>query len=152
MTQSKQTTEEIHITEHNDGSITIHHPKGKRRNHAIAALLESDDVLREKVGGFADFLKEYAVVGLAVGFIVGQQANGVVKQLVASFVDPLAQIWFGHNLSTTVAVVHHGAKPVDVPWGAFVFTLLEFFLVLIIIYILIKVFKLDKFKKIDPKK
>jgi len=152
MAETKTTTEEINITEHEDGSVTIHHPKGKRRNHAIAALLESDDVFREKVGGFSNFLKEYAVVGLAVGFIVGQQANAVVKQLVASFVDPLAQVWFGQNLSTRVATLHHGSKPVTVPWGAFVFTLFEFFLVLFIIYALIKLFRLDKFKKLDDKK
>lgn len=125
--------------------------KHGKRHHGVAVLLDTDDVVREKVGGFADFLKEYAVVGLAVGFIVGQQANGVVKQLVTSFVDPFTKVWFGQGLSTRTATLHHGTTPVKVPWGAFVFTLLEFFIVLIFIYILIKLFRLDKFKKIDKK-
>ena len=74
--------------------------------------------------------------------------------MVASFVDPFAEVWFGRDLSTQTATLHHGNHPVAVPWGAFVFTLLEFFIVLIFIYVVIKLFRLDKFKKIDetPKK
>jgi large conductance mechanosensitive channel len=133
-----------------EGEVVIVDKHGKH-HHGVAVLLDTDEVVREKVGGFADFLKEYAVVGLAVGFIVGQQANGVAKQLVDSFVDPFTKVWFGQGLSSRTATLHHGTTPVKVPWGLFVFTLLEFFIVLIVIYILIKSFKLDKFRKSDAK-
>ena len=113
----------------------------------VAALLESDELVRNQVGGFVSFLQDYAVVGLALGFIVGQQANGVVKQLVASFMDPLFQVWFGQSLSGRVATLHHHQNVVRVPWGAFVYTLVEFFFVLIMLYAIIKIFKLDKFAK-----
>lgn len=121
--------------------------KHGKRHHGVAVLLDTDDALREQAAGFTNFLRDYAVVGLAVGFIVGQQANAVVKQLVTSFVDPLTQMWFGQNLSTRTATIHHHSQPIRLPWGAFVYTLLEFFIVLLVIYVLIKLFKLDRFIK-----
>jgi large conductance mechanosensitive channel len=140
-------TTQVEVVENKDGSVTVVHPKGRRHSPAITALLESDDVFRDQVGGFANFLREYAVIGLAVGFIVGQQANAVVKQMVASFVDPWTKILFGQDLSTRVAHLHHDQTLVVVPWGLFVYTLIEFFLVLIVLYVLIKLFRLDKLKK-----
>jgi large conductance mechanosensitive channel len=139
------------VVEGTDGSVKITQPKGQR-HHGVTVLLDTDDVVREQVGGFANFLREYAVIGLAVGFIVGQQANTVVKQFVDSFIDPWVQVIFGQNLTTRTATWHHNSVPVHVPWGAFVYALIEFFFVLISIYAVIKLFQLDKLKKRAKKK
>lgn len=130
MTQ-KQNNSEEHITKHS----------------RVAVLLEHDELFRHQAAGFVGFLQEYAVVGLALGFIVGQQANGVVKQFVASFVNPMFEMWFGQDLSTRAAVVHHGHKAIAVPWGQFVYMLLEFFFVLFLMYVLIKTLGLSRFTK-----
>lgn len=119
--------------------------KGKK-SAPVKVLVEPDDVLREQAGGFANFLKEYAVVGLAVGFIIGQQANAVVKQFVTSFVEPLLQFIFGASLSKQTAVVHHGHKAISVPWGAFVYIFIEFLFVAVAVYVVIKLLRLDKLK------
>src|SRR3954469_19091615 len=100
--------------------------KHGKEHHGVALLMETDDVLREKVGGFSNFLQEYAVIGLAMGFIVGQPANEVVKKFVDAFINPWVQIVFGQNLSSRAATLHHGSSPVLVPWGAFVYALIEF--------------------------
>ena len=144
-------SQDAKVTEHKDGTVTVVTTKGKR-HHGVAMVLDTDDVLRAQAGGFANFLREYAVVGLAIGFIAGQQANAVVKQLVASFVDPLVKVWFGQDLSSRVAHLHHNGKPVSMPWGEFVYVLLEFFIVLLLVYILVKLFRLDKLRKIEEKK
>jgi large-conductance mechanosensitive channel len=128
MTQ-KQTTEPTHT------------------RHSRVNVFEADDIVRRQAAGFVNFLQDYAVVGLALGFIVGQQANGVVKQFVASFVNPMFEVWFGQDLSTRTSIVHHGHKAIQVPWGAFVYVLLEFFFVLFLMYVLIKAFKLGRFTK-----
>lgn len=133
-----------------DGKLRISSTKGKHRGMTV--LLDPDDLVREQVGGFANFLRDYAVVGLAIGFIVGQQANAVAKSVVDTFVNPWVQILFGQKLSTRAATFHHNGDPVKLPWGAFVYTLMEFFFILIVIYVLIKLFRLDKFKKVDDKK
>lgn len=154
MTQEKSQadTTETKVVENKDGSIKITQPKDGHKQPKITVLMESDDLVRHQARGFVSFLQDYAVVGLALGFIVGQQANGVVKQLIASFVDPLFQVWFGQSLSTRVAIVHHHQAIVKIPWGAFVYVLIEFFFVLLLMYTLIKVFKLDRFAKKDVKK
>jgi len=141
---SKQT--ETRVVQTKDGDVHVVQPKG-HKHRGVTVLFETDDVVREQAQGFSNFLKDYAVVGLAVAFIVGQQANNVVKQLVASFVDPWVKIIFGQDLSTREAHFHHGVSPVNVPWGAFVYALIEFFLVLMVLYALIKLLRLDKFKK-----
>jgi hypothetical protein len=47
------------------------------------------------VTGFIDFLREHAIVALAVGFVIGTQVQSVVKQLVASFISPAFSLLFG---------------------------------------------------------
>jgi hypothetical protein len=76
-----------------DGIVRI--TQKPKKHHGVALVLDSDDIVREQVGGFTNFLREYAVVGLAVGFVVGQEANAVAKQLVASFIEPWLQAIFG---------------------------------------------------------
>lgn len=143
---SEKQPEQVHVVQTNTGDVKITQPKGTKHK-GITVLLESDEVLRGQVGGFTNFLREYAVVGLAVGFVVGQQANAVAKQLVTSFVDPLVKVWFGQDLSSRTLIVHHHNAPVQIPWGAFVYTLFEFFVVVAAIYLIIKLFRLDKLKK-----
>lgn len=131
------------------GQVKVTRPK---QHKGIAVVLDTDEVVREQASGFANFIREYAVVGLAVGFIVGQQASAVMKQMVASFVDPWLTIAFGTDFKDKVAVVHRGITPVKVPWGMFVYTLVELFVVLVMIYLLIKLFRLDKLKPKDKEK
>jgi large conductance mechanosensitive channel len=133
------------VIETTDGTVRISNPKGKHRG--ITVLLDSDDIVREQVGGFANFLRDYAVVGLAIGFVVGQQANTVVKQLVDSFVKPWVEVLFGDDLSNRAFTLHHGSTPVHFPWGAFLYVLVEFFVVVVGIYVVVKLFRLDRLKQ-----
>ena len=119
--------------------------KGKKTT-PVKVFVEPDDVLREQAGGFADFLKEYAVVGLAIGFIVGQQANAVVKQFVDSFVQPLLQFIFGESLTDQHATIHHGHQPITVLWGRFLYIFIEFLFVAVAVYFVIRLLRLDKLK------
>jgi large conductance mechanosensitive channel len=134
------------IVETKNGNIKVVQPKDHKHT-GITVLLDSDDIVKHQVGGFANFVREYAVVGLAIGFIVGQQANAVVKQLVASFVEPWVQVLFGTDWNHRAATLHHGTEVVKVPWGAFLYTMIEFFFVVISIYVVVKLFRLDKLKK-----
>jgi len=140
----KQT--ETKVVQTASGEVRVTQPKGQR-HHGVTVLLDSDDILREQVGGFTNFLREYAVVGLAIGFIIGQQANAVVKQLVVSFVQPWLQMLFGKDLGKRTATIYHGTTPIAVPWGAFVYTFIEFLFVAVTIYVVVKLFRLDKLKK-----
>ena len=99
------------------------------------------------VGGFADFLREYTVVTLAIGFVVATQVQGLVKLLVAGFVDPFTKLMFGTALSNRTFTLHWHDRAANFNWGEFVYGLVTFLAVLVVIYLVIKIFKLDKLNK-----
>jgi large conductance mechanosensitive channel len=102
------------------------------------------------VSGFLDFLREYSVVSLAIAFVIGLQSQVLVKQLLASFIDPLSELLFGQVLSTRTFTMEFHGRSVDFAWGSFAYSLLDFIFVLGAIYVIVKVLKLDKLNK--PKK
>jgi len=116
--------------------------KHDKRHHT--ALREPDDLVREQVGGFVHFLHDYAVVGLAVGFIIGLQAQTVVKQLVDSFVTPLLNVLLGESVQRKSFTIASGNHSGQITWGKFVYVLFNFIFVMIFIYLLVKLFKFDK--------
>lgn len=97
--------------------------------------------------GFVGFLRERAVIGLAVGFVVATQMQALAKQLIASFVDPLTKFVFSQKLSEQAFVVHRNGEAVNFMWGKFVYELIYFLFVIFAIYVIIKFFKLDKLDK-----
>jgi large conductance mechanosensitive channel len=100
------------------------------------------------VSGFTDFLRQNAIVGLAVGFVIGTQVQGLVKQLIASFIDPLTALLFGGvALSSRAFTLHIGKQHASFSWGAFVYALVDFLFVLAVIYGIIKLFQLDRLDK-----
>ncbi len=105
------------------------------------------DNLTHTASGFVRFLRENAVVGLAVGFVVGAQVQNVVKQLITSFVDPLSQLLFGQALSTRTVAMHFNGRSAVFSWGMFANVLINFLFVLAVIYLIIKLLKLDKLDK-----
>lgn len=100
------------------------------------------------VGGFVNFLREHTVVTLAIGFAIATQAQAMIKQLVSSFIDPLWGLLFtGTTLSQKTFVLHFHGRSEQFAWGAFVYTFIDFFFVLLAIYLLIKIFALDRLEK-----
>lgn len=121
--------------------------RSKRHDKYASVLLEPDDLVREQVGGFVNFLRDYAVVGLAVGFIIGLQAQTVVKQLVDSFVTPLLTVIIGQDVQDKTLSIASGNHHAEMAWGKFVYVLLNFIFVMIFIYAIVKLLKLDKLAK-----
>ncbi|HEX8182960.1 MAG TPA: MscL family protein [Candidatus Saccharimonadales bacterium] len=118
-----------------------------RRKSSVDVLLETDDVVKAQFSGFVNFIREHAIVGVAVGFVVGQQAQGIIKQLTTSFIDPAFKLFFGQSLSGLSFTLHLGANNAKFMWGALVYVLLNLLFVLATIYALIKIFQLDKLDK-----
>jgi len=144
--------EVTHVVVATQGGVKLVPAKG-RRGGPTTVQVEPDDVLREQVGGFTNFLREYAVVGLAIGFVVGQQANLAIKQLVDSFISPWLQLIFGTDFdSRATFTIHHGSERIPVAWGAFVYAFIEFVFVAVSIYLIVKLLRLDKLKASKKKK
>jgi large conductance mechanosensitive channel protein len=110
------------------------------------------EVATRPAAGFIEFLRERAVVGLAVAFVLGTQVQTVVKQLISSFVNPLFQLLFSGNkaLSNRTFTLHFDGRHADFGWGALAYTLIDFIFVAFAIYAVIRLFQLDKLDK-NPK-
>lgn len=120
---------------------------GKMKGRSVTVLMDADDVVREQVGGFVNFVREHAIVGLAIGFVVGQQAQGIIKQLITSFIDPTFKLLFGQSLSNLTLTIGSGPDAAIYKWGEMVQVMLNLLFVLATIYLLLKIFKLDKLDK-----
>jgi large conductance mechanosensitive channel len=143
MAQRKRNTKRSSTAAVTTGSpIRMQPPKSARKPKPKAEV--------HPVGGFANFLREYTVVSLAIGFVVATQVQGLVKQLVAGFVDPFTKLMFGHALSNRTFTLHWHTRAANFAWGSFVYALIDFLIVLVVIYLIIKTFQLDKLNK--PKK
>ncbi len=121
---------------------TPHSDRHHKANPAIVIVQENNPVT-----GFVQFLREHAVVGLAIGFIVGQQANGLVKQFVEAFVDPAFKLLFGQALTERTLTISWHTRSVPFPWGSFAYGMLSFLFVVVAIYITVKILNLDKLDK-----
>lgn len=146
MAERKRKTKRSATTAMTSGSaIRFEQPTSQRKPRPSAAKKAVKQA--RPVGGFADFLREYTVVSLAIGFVVATQVQGLVKQLVAGFVDPFSKLMFGMALSQRTFTLHWHTRAANFGWGDFVYGLIDFLIVLVVIYLFIKIFRLDKLNK-----
>lgn len=131
-------------------TLRFEEPSSGRKPKPNPAVVVVQEV--NPVGGFVNFLREHAVVGLAIGFIIGLQAQTLVKQLVSSFIDPAFQLFFGQALSQRTVTLHFNGREAAFGWGGFVYQLLDFVFVLAAIYVIVKAFNLEKLDKPLKKK
>lgn len=92
--------------------------------------------------GFLHFLRTQGVIGLAVAFILGSAAQDLVKALSSDLLTPFIGLTTSKigNLSTassTVAGQTFG-------WGHFVYTIINLFLIALIVYIVFKKLGIDR--------
>jgi large conductance mechanosensitive channel len=111
-------------------------------------------VVPKHINGFAVFLSEYGVVGLAVGFVFGAQVKAVVDQLTASFLNPIVGLILPGkgNLDQKTFTLHALGKVAVFSWGSFANTLISFIIIAALIYFVVKFFQLEKLgKKVEEK-
>lgn len=116
----------------------VEHPK----THPLV-VLPAD----EFIAGFVKFLRDHAIVGIAIGFTIGFQAQALVKQLNVSIFDPVFQLIFGTSITNSGNVIHIGDRTAHFQWGGLLYALLDFTFVLLIVYLIVKFLKLDRFDK-----
>ena len=127
-------------------TLRMESPNSRRQQKPNVVIVSTD----EMVGGFFDFLREHAVVALALGFVIATQIQTLARQLIASFIDPAFTLLFGQALSQRTFTLHFHGRVAAFGWGMFVYGLLDVLFVLVSIYAVVKVFNLEKLEK--PKK
>jgi large conductance mechanosensitive channel len=97
-------------------------------------------VPQKTVAGFIGFIRERGVTGLAIGFVLGTS----VQKVVTSFVDNVINPGVG-MLSGKEQLAEMSVGPFKV--GAVLVSLVDFIILLFIIYVVFKLLRLDTLDK-----
>lgn len=101
-------------------------------------------IIKSKVSGFMDFVREQGVVGLAVGFILGGAVSKTVSSLVENIVNPLVGLALGKvDLAEKMTTI----GTTSIKWGAFISSIVDFVIIAAVVYFGIKALGLDKLDK-----
>ncbi len=101
--------------------------------------------------GFANFIREQGVMGLAAGFILGGAVSKVVSALVTDIVNPIVGIALGAAEGLKTASIKLGAA--EILYGDLISVFIDFLVVAMVIYFGVKIIGLDKLdKKKEPVK
>ncbi|HBY10361.1 hypothetical protein A2473_01325 [candidate division WWE3 bacterium RIFOXYC2_FULL_42_13] len=95
--------------------------------------------------GFLNFIREQGVVGLAVGFILGGAVSKLVASLVGDIISPLLALALKNIENLQGAYLQVGSA--KIMWGSFLNVLIDFVVVAFVVYLAIKLLKLDKLDK-----
>ena len=125
-------------------TVRIKKPKRKTRRKPKPVIVATTEHATE---GFVDFLRKNGVVALSVGFVIATQVQVLSKQLISSFIDPLFTLLWGATLMTRSTTLTFDGRSATFTIGAFIYGLINFLFVVLMLYVIIKVFKLDKLDK-----
>jgi len=103
--------------------------------------------MKKQLAGFVGFVREQGVVGLAIGFILGGAVSKVVASLVSDIINPVLGIILGQGETIKQASLHVGN--VEILWGNFIATLIDFLVVALVVYYGVKAIGLNN---LDQKK
>lgn len=95
--------------------------------------------------GFLDFIREQGVVGLAVGFILGGAVSKLVSSLVGDIISPFLAISLSDLENLQKAYFEVGNAKIR--WGNFLNVFIDFLIVSLVVYVSVKMLKLDRLDK-----
>ena len=84
-------------------------------------------------------------MGLAIGFILGGAVSKVVASFVEDIINPILGIILGAAGALDTAILKVG--PVEILWGSFVATIIDFVIIALVIFYGFKFLKLGKLDK-----
>lgn len=97
--------------------------------------------------GFMKFIREQNVVGLAVGLVLGTAASGLVNSLINNVIMPPLGFLLGSADGIRGLTIDMGTTPAGehavLAYGAFINDLINFLVLALVVYLVIKLLKLD---------
>ncbi len=123
-------------------------------NDDIKKREQNDEVLIVKktlAQEFFDFLKTFGVIGLALAFVVGQAASGLVTSLVNDIINPLIGLFLpsGNLDAMSAKVINISGELTEFRYGHLVSSIIDFLIIALVVFIAYK--QLSRFKLVDEK-
>jgi large conductance mechanosensitive channel len=103
--------------------------------------------MQKHLEGFMEFVKEQGVVGVAIAFVVGAAITKLVAAFVTDIVNPFIGLFLGQLGNIQALVINIG--PAQFMIGDFLSALIDFLVIMLVVYV---GFKLLKLEKLDKKK
>jgi large conductance mechanosensitive channel len=115
---------------------------------------QNDEVLIVKktlAQEFFDFLKTFGIIGLALAFVVGQAASGLVISLVNDIINPLIGLFLplGNLDEMSAKVINISGELTVCRYGHLVSSIIDFLIIALVVFIAYK--QLSRFKLVDEK-
>jgi large conductance mechanosensitive channel len=104
---------------------------------------------RQEYNEFVEFFRGQGVVGLAIGFVLGAEVKSLVSAFTKSYIDPLVGLILpgnGQLIHRTLSITL-GSQTAVFGVGSFLFALIDFLIIVLIIYLTYRWLKLDKLDK-----
>ncbi len=91
--------------------------------------------MKQLMREFLEFLKEYKVIALAIGFVMGITSTALIKSLVDNIIMPLITPFMpGGAWKTAILVL----GPFKIGWGAFLGELINFIIIAFVVFLIAK--------------
>lgn len=117
--------------------------KVSMKEKAVAMKNAGKSKLKSGGSGFMNFIREQNIVGLAVGLVLGTQAGATVNSLINNVFMPPIGLLLGSTEGLVGWKIAIGATGAEIALGAFINDLINFIVLAFVIYIVIKLLKLD---------
>jgi len=112
----------------------VKEPVNESKDESKKDMLSSNKPSRFSVGflsDFVEFIKKYGVIGLALGVIVGNSINALVKSLVDNLINPLlAKLVDAQSLASWTVW--------DIRVGQFTSDFINFILLMFVVYVSVR--------------
>jgi len=96
---------------------------------------------------FMDFIREQGVIGLAIAVVLGAAVTKLVGSLVNDIINPMIGILLGKAGDLASYTITIGTA--EIMWGSFVNSIIDFVIIALVVYLGVRLLKLDK---VDKKK
>jgi large conductance mechanosensitive channel len=104
-----------------------------------------EKIIKTSMQDFLDFVRNHGVIGLALGIIIGGAVTKLVSSTVSDLINPIIGIFLGKigDLSNLVIPVFSAKILI----GNFISALIDFFIIVAVVYFGIKKLGLEKLDK-----
>lgn len=112
-------------------------------------VVASDPDLRAQfetaVADFVEFIRSQGVIGLSVAVVLGAAVTKLVGSLVSDIINPIIGLFLGKMGDLASYTLTFGS--VELRWGSFLSTVIDFVIIALVIYFALRLLKLDKVDK-----
>lgn len=117
-------------------------------NQKVIVVVEAQKIGQPLVtvfSGFTSFLREQGIISLAIAVVLGAAVTKLVGALVADIINPVIGVMVG--AAGDLASMSLSVGPIEILWGHFLATVIDFVIIAGVIYLLVKLLKLDRLDK-----